>query len=194
MQEMIRAAPDRVAVYGIENVAGTPVYVHAKVCVIDDTWASIGSDNFNRRSWTHDSELSAVVIDTAEGDDGYARRLRLTLAAEHLDRPADDCVDAAAMFAAYADCADRAGRLARRRPRRAAAAGSAAPDPATRARADAARARAAGVPRPARPGRPAGAAAQARRVLSGPGLFAIGNVGDICASTKPSGSLDASDG
>ncbi len=80
--------------------------MHAKVCVIDDTWASIGSDNFNRRSWTHDSELSAVVLDTAEDDDCYARRLRLTLASEHLDRPADDCVDAAAMFAAYAECAD----------------------------------------------------------------------------------------
>ena len=53
------AAPDRVAVYGVENHAGTPVYVHAKVCVMDDWWATIGSDNFNRRSWTHDSELSA---------------------------------------------------------------------------------------------------------------------------------------
>jgi phosphatidylserine/phosphatidylglycerophosphate/cardiolipin synthase-like enzyme len=107
MQEMMKAAPGRVAVYGIENVAGTPVYVHAKACVIDDTWASIGSDNFNRRSWTHDSELSAVVVDTSEGDDGYARRLRLTLASEHLDRPADDCIEAEAMFAAYAESAQR---------------------------------------------------------------------------------------
>ena len=53
----MRVAPGRVAAYGIENHAGTPVYVHAKVCVVDDVWASIGSDNFNRRSWTHDSEL-----------------------------------------------------------------------------------------------------------------------------------------
>ena len=52
MLEMMEAAPDRVAVYGIENHQGTPVYVHAKVCVIDDTWATVGSDNFNRRSWT----------------------------------------------------------------------------------------------------------------------------------------------
>ena len=65
MLEMLEAAPGRVAVYGIENHAGTPVYVHAKACVIDDTWATIGSDNFNRRSWTHDSELSAVVVDRA---------------------------------------------------------------------------------------------------------------------------------
>jgi phosphatidylserine/phosphatidylglycerophosphate/cardiolipin synthase-like enzyme len=101
--DMAGAAPDRVAVYGIENHAGTPVYVHAKTCVIDDTWATIGSDNFNRRSWTHDSELSVVVLDPAGQ---YARSLRLALAAEHLDRgpdDLDDCVDAAGMFAAYAE-------------------------------------------------------------------------------------------
>ena len=86
MLAMMDAAPDRVAVYGIENDAGTPIYVHAKCCIVDDTWTSIGSDNFNRRSWTHDSELSAVVVDS-EGE--YARRLRLTLAAEHLGRGGD---------------------------------------------------------------------------------------------------------
>ena len=84
MLDMLRAAPDRVAVYGIENHAGTPVYVHAKVCVVDDTWATIGSDNFNRRSWTHDSELSARrrgprPATTPAGCGS-------TLAAEHLDR------------------------------------------------------------------------------------------------------------
>src|SRR3954453_12273854 len=100
MLDMARVAPDRVAIYGIENPPGPPGYVPAKTCVVDDTWTTIGSDNFNRRSWTHDSELSAVVIDTA-GE--YARRLRLTLAAEHLDR-ADaedavaDCVEPAGMF------------------------------------------------------------------------------------------------
>jgi phosphatidylserine/phosphatidylglycerophosphate/cardiolipin synthase-like enzyme len=85
---MIReAGGDRVAVYGLENHAGLPVYVHAKVCIMDDWWATVGSDNFNRRSWTHDSELSAVVLDTAADDHApYARRLRLALAAEHLDR------------------------------------------------------------------------------------------------------------
>ena len=57
------ASPDRVHVFDIENHQGTPVYVHAKVCVIDDVWASVGSDNFNRRSWTHDSELSCAVLD-----------------------------------------------------------------------------------------------------------------------------------
>ena len=58
-----QAARERVHVFDVENHAGTPVYVHAKVCVIDDVWACVGSDNFNRRSWTHDSELSCAVLD-----------------------------------------------------------------------------------------------------------------------------------
>jgi phosphatidylserine/phosphatidylglycerophosphate/cardiolipin synthase-like enzyme len=113
LARLMRNAPGRVAAYGLENHAGTPVYVHAKVCVIDDTWASTGSDNFNRRSWTHDSELSVVVLDA-----DYARDLRLTLAAEHLDRLADvaerglqdvmsDCVEPAGMYDAYAASAAR---------------------------------------------------------------------------------------
>ncbi len=97
---MRAAGGDRVAVYGIENSAGTPVYVHAKVCVIDDVWATIGSDNVNRRSWTHDSELSAAVVDEqhdplsprdpgglGDGARRYARGLRMQLMREHLDLP-----------------------------------------------------------------------------------------------------------
>ena len=38
-----RAAPDRVAAYDLENELAEPVYVHAKVCIIDDTWATVGS-------------------------------------------------------------------------------------------------------------------------------------------------------
>jgi phosphatidylserine/phosphatidylglycerophosphate/cardiolipin synthase-like enzyme len=105
--EMCRkAGRDRVHVFDVENHAGTPVYVHAKVCVVDDTWASVGSDNFNRRSWTHDSELSSAVLDTTpdereprdpagtgEGARTFARDLRLQLAREHLDRPADGSED-----------------------------------------------------------------------------------------------------
>ena len=103
LSTMRHAGGDRFAVYGVENAAGTPVYVHAKVCVVDDTWATIGSDNFNRRSWTHDSELSAAVLDDTrdprepldpgglgDGARTYARDLRLLLQREHLDRADDD--------------------------------------------------------------------------------------------------------
>jgi phosphatidylserine/phosphatidylglycerophosphate/cardiolipin synthase-like enzyme len=99
-------APDRVALYGIENHQGTPVYVHAKVCIIDDLWASTGSDNFNRRSWTHDSELTAAVWDTGATPEGtaYARDLRLGLAREHLDTEGSS-VPLEAMFETFASSA-----------------------------------------------------------------------------------------
>jgi phosphatidylserine/phosphatidylglycerophosphate/cardiolipin synthase-like enzyme len=125
-----RAAPDRVHVYDLENHEGTPVYVHAKVAVVDDTWACAGSANLNRRSWTHDSELSVAVLDAA-----FARDLRLELLREHLDRdPGDDTdlVDpdgAVRAVEAAADALDAwhdagrtgprpAGRLRRHRPER----------------------------------------------------------------------------
>ena len=95
---VLEAGGDRVQVYDLENAAGTPVYVHAKVCVLDDVWASIGSDNLNLRSWTHDSELSCAVLDETRDEraprdpggrgDGarrFARDLRLQLWREHLD-------------------------------------------------------------------------------------------------------------
>lgn len=102
MDELHSAAPGRVAFYGLENRAGTPVYVHAKVCVIDDEWATVGSDNFNRRSWTHDSELTAAVCDPE-----YARSLRTMLAREHLGLEGADAerLSMAKMVDAFADAA-----------------------------------------------------------------------------------------
>ncbi|AEV87489.1 phospholipase D [Actinoplanes sp. SE50] len=95
------AAPDRVHVFDLENTEGTPIYVHAKVCVIDDIWCSVGSDNFNRRSWTHDSELSCAILDDTpderepadpaglgDGARRFPRDLRLALTREHLGLPA----------------------------------------------------------------------------------------------------------
>jgi phosphatidylserine/phosphatidylglycerophosphate/cardiolipin synthase-like enzyme len=95
------AAPDRVAFYGLENLRGVPVYVHAKVCVVDDTWASVGSDNFNRRSWTHDTEMSAVVCHP-----GYARDLRLELGREHLGTDQDADLEPRVVFDAFARAAE----------------------------------------------------------------------------------------
>jgi phosphatidylserine/phosphatidylglycerophosphate/cardiolipin synthase-like enzyme len=102
-------AADRIAFYGIENAQGTPVYVHAKVCIIDDLWAATGSDNFNRRSWTHDSELTAAVWDTGAvaAHSGYARDLRLALAREHLSQQ----TTAVALEAMFETFAASAGRL-----------------------------------------------------------------------------------
>jgi phosphatidylserine/phosphatidylglycerophosphate/cardiolipin synthase-like enzyme len=121
VQVLLKAAGDRVAIYDIENLAGVPVYVHAKVSVIDDVWASVGSDNFNRRSWSHDSEIACAVLDEAldareptdpagmtDGARAFARDLRLRLWREHLGRRAGDdrdLLDPAEAWAAFRDTA-----------------------------------------------------------------------------------------
>lgn len=94
------AGGDRVAVFGLTNDAGLPIYVHSKVCIIDDRWVSVGSDNLNRRSWTSDSEIACLVVDdrldgsTASAgpapDDTFALRLRGELVAEHLGCAPED--------------------------------------------------------------------------------------------------------
>src|SRR5947209_4382476 len=82
-----KAGGHRFGVFDLHNINGTPVYVHAKICIVDDTWMSCGSDNFNRRSWTHDSELNCAVMD----DEGrLLRETRSLLWAEHLGIAADD--------------------------------------------------------------------------------------------------------
>jgi phosphatidylserine/phosphatidylglycerophosphate/cardiolipin synthase-like enzyme len=78
---LAHAGGERVAIFDLENAEGIPIYVHAKVCVVDDTWMTVGSDNLNLRSWTHDSEICCAVMDT-EG--GLARDTRVRLAREHL--------------------------------------------------------------------------------------------------------------
>jgi phosphatidylserine/phosphatidylglycerophosphate/cardiolipin synthase-like enzyme len=100
MDLLLDAGGDRVAVYGLTSEAGFPIYVHAKVCVIDDVWASVGSDNFNRRSWSSDSEIACAVQDLRLDDrdspaphDAFALRVRRELVAEHLGVAPEDVPD-----------------------------------------------------------------------------------------------------
>ena len=84
---LLKAGGDRFALFDLENDEGTPIYVHAKVCVVDDAWMTIGSDNLNRRSWSHDSEITCAVVDPEEK---LPRSLRTSLWSEHLGLPEDD--------------------------------------------------------------------------------------------------------
>ena len=114
-----RVAPDRVACFDLENAHGVPIYVHAKICVVDDVWFTCGSDNFNRRSWTNDSELTCAVLDPerdereprdlSSGGDGarrLARDLRLETWSEHLDLPPERLVDPVAGWDLWQERAD----------------------------------------------------------------------------------------
>jgi phosphatidylserine/phosphatidylglycerophosphate/cardiolipin synthase-like enzyme len=70
------------------------------VCIIDDRWASVGSDNFNRRSWTSDSEIACAIQDerAAAGAgprpaDAFPLVLRRLLVSEHLGLSPDEVPD-----------------------------------------------------------------------------------------------------
>ncbi|MDQ4143647.1 MAG: phospholipase D-like domain-containing protein [Actinomycetota bacterium] len=128
--DIVRAAGgERVVLYGVENDMGRPIYIHAKACIIDDVWAMVGSDNLNRRSWTHDSELSCAVVDDTHDDreptdpsglgDGarrFARELRLSLWREHLGAAAEgaDLLDLDEGFALWATAAEKLEEWKRR--------------------------------------------------------------------------------
>jgi phosphatidylserine/phosphatidylglycerophosphate/cardiolipin synthase-like enzyme len=59
---------------------GKPVYVHAKIGIVDDRWLTIGSANLNEHSFFNDTEMNVVTHDPR-----LARETRLRLWAEHLE-------------------------------------------------------------------------------------------------------------
>jgi phosphatidylserine/phosphatidylglycerophosphate/cardiolipin synthase-like enzyme len=70
---------------GVQPFGYRPVYVHAKVGVIDDEWLIIGSANLNSRGFVTDSELNVLAHD---GD--LARAVRMDLWGEHLGLARDE--------------------------------------------------------------------------------------------------------
>ncbi len=76
----------RVRIFHLSNAAGVDIYCHAKLCIIDDLYAVIGSSNVSRRSLTNDPELGVAVLDefVERGKRKFARDLRIRLWQEHL--------------------------------------------------------------------------------------------------------------
>jgi phosphatidylserine/phosphatidylglycerophosphate/cardiolipin synthase-like enzyme len=56
-----------------------PIYVHAKVAIVDDLWSTVGSANLNNRGMHDDTEMNVATLDAE-----LALDLRLLLWAEHL--------------------------------------------------------------------------------------------------------------
>lgn len=90
----------RLRLYHPYTAGGEPIYVHAKVTVVDDEVLRVGSSNFNNRSLRLDSECD-VVIDAGQGPNaderGAIASIRNALLAEHLD---SDCAAIEASLAA----------------------------------------------------------------------------------------------
>lgn len=77
----------RLRIYHPQTKAGEPIYVHAKITVVDDRVLRVGSSNFNNRSLRLDTECD-VAIDAEREGNGHAAEtiaaIRHDLIAEHL--------------------------------------------------------------------------------------------------------------
>jgi phosphatidylserine/phosphatidylglycerophosphate/cardiolipin synthase-like enzyme len=62
-----------------------PLYVHAKIGIVDDAWLTVGSANLNEHSFFNDTEMNIVTCDPT-----LARQTRLRLWAEHLERSVEE--------------------------------------------------------------------------------------------------------
>lgn len=62
-----------------------PVYVHAKVGIVDDRWLTVGSANLNNRGFRNDAELNVAIASAS-----VARDVRIALWTEHLRASLED--------------------------------------------------------------------------------------------------------
>ncbi len=72
-------------IYARERARLSPLYVHAKVGIVDDEWLTVGSANLNEHSLLNDTEVNLVACDPE-----LARDTRLRLWAEHLEHSVDE--------------------------------------------------------------------------------------------------------
>ncbi|HTI15489.1 MAG TPA: phospholipase D family protein [Dictyobacter sp.] len=56
-----------------------PIYIHAKVGIVDDVWSTVGSGNLNNRGMRDDTEINVATVNPE-----LAHGLRLLLQGEHL--------------------------------------------------------------------------------------------------------------
>jgi phospholipase D1/2 len=86
--ELVKAADrnGRFRIYTPVTEGGEPIYVHAKIMVVDDRLLRIGSSNLNNRSLGFDTECD-LAVEAPPGDSDVRRRIRGfrdDLLAEHL--------------------------------------------------------------------------------------------------------------
>jgi phosphatidylserine/phosphatidylglycerophosphate/cardiolipin synthase-like enzyme len=71
--------------YARSGPLSDPVYVHAKIGIIDDTWLTLGSANLNEHSLFNDTEMNLVA-----NDPDLVLHTRRRLWAEHLELSVDE--------------------------------------------------------------------------------------------------------
>jgi len=76
------------SLYARSGQLADPIYVHAKIAIVDDAWLTIGSAHLNEHSLFNDTEMNVVAHDP-----DLARRTRLRLWSEHLELKAHEIPD-----------------------------------------------------------------------------------------------------
>jgi phosphatidylserine/phosphatidylglycerophosphate/cardiolipin synthase-like enzyme len=76
------------SLYARSGPHADPIYVHAKIAIVDDNWLTIGSANLNEHSLFNDTEMNVVTHDAE-----LARHTRLRLWSEHLELSVDEIQD-----------------------------------------------------------------------------------------------------
>ena len=80
-------AHDRFRIFYPVAAGGTPIYVHAKIMIVDDTFLKVGSSNLNNRSMGLDTECDIALEAPADRNGKIAARIRALrhdILAEHL--------------------------------------------------------------------------------------------------------------
>ncbi len=112
----------RFGIYHPVNAAGDPIYVHAKILMVDDRLLRVGSSNVNNRSMGFDTECDLAVEADRPEERAAITALRDDLLAEHLDVGAADVRQAVTQEDSVREAVERLrkrqGRSLRPIPRR----------------------------------------------------------------------------
>ncbi|WP_229678396.1 phospholipase D-like domain-containing protein [Neptunicoccus cionae] len=108
MVERLEAADhqNRFRIYFPVTKAGEPIYVHAKIMVVDDILLKIGSSNINDRSMGFDTECDVAIAEPAE----VIENSRIRLISEHLDVTPNEFADAFASERRFIPTIERLNR------------------------------------------------------------------------------------
>lgn len=110
---------DRLRIYHPFTARGVPIYVHAKVMIVDGRSIRVGSSNMNNRSMRLDTECDVTIDGALPANAGGQDRIvqiRDGLIAEHLDLPVERVAAVMAergLIAAIEELRHKAGRTLR---------------------------------------------------------------------------------
>lgn len=108
---------NRFRIYIPRNAAGTPIYVHSKLMIVDDEVLRVGSANMNNRSLGLDTETD-LFIDAARPGNAHAgpaiAALRHRLLAEHVGMRIEDVAAQLAAHGSMTQLIEAAPRIGKR--------------------------------------------------------------------------------